>query len=723
MKRYYIWTVIIFLLLSSGCSPATQIPTAVPSEAPTAIPTETEPVVEPTASTIPTETEVPTAAPPTETPIPTATETPLPTATATPELISPDNARELEFVRRLGDGAMRKVALSPDGSKVLVLTSRMMKMYDVENAELIWETETGRVQEEVVFSEAGNRLVTRTRGGSIQRWDAATGAKIGEPLPVIIDTRYISLASSGDYMITTDNFDQTYIWDTHTGEMLDHDEGLAFPFGARGSAVSPDGETYLISGISSKITFYIRLWSTSTSRYLRGLRITGSEVSDFRFSANNLFVTGVGTRVIGGMNGILDLYIWRVEDGKLLDTVEMTLDTTDHIFLGNGETILFSRANGMIYFIKLRIGERYSYGYLYNEIFAHEGAIISLTSSADGTMFASATSEGSVKIWETETGTELQSIQVEGLSLLSRTVEQKHILETFYEEHHDSYTSISPNGKLFAQTASDLRSINILDVTTGEVLQNLKIEIGDYYASPVFSLDGKTIAAALDGSQIIFWDIESGQDTLRINSHQLQPISKLQYSTDGSEIASMSYGELLVWDPASISLAKSLAAFGAFDYSPDGTMIITNSVELGLPVLDAESGRMIVDMPSYHVNDLDISPDSTTVAVGGYNSPLRYEQTNLVYFMDIETRRFNRIIELAGNPAEVVDVKYTPDGETIVCIDAYGNIYVWNVQTGTLLQKFEEVVALPADIFFSPDGRTLMVANGDNTVQFYEIRP
>ncbi|MCJ7623722.1 MAG: hypothetical protein MUO76_09485, partial [Anaerolineaceae bacterium] len=111
------------------------------------------------------------------------------------------------------------------------------------------------------------------------------------------------------------------------------------------------------------------------------------------------------------------------------------------------------------------------------------------------------------------------------------------------------------------------------------------------------------------------------------------------------------------------------------------------------------------------------------VAVGGYNSPLRYQQTNLVYFLDIETRRFNRIIELTGNPAEVVDVKYASDGETVVCIDAYGDIYVWNVQTGILLQKFEEVVVLPADIIFSPDGRTLMVANGDNTVQFYEIRP
>lgn len=717
MKKFYIWTVIIFLLLISGCNPATATPTSVPTA------TETEPVVEPTASMTPTETEVPTTVPPTETPIPTATETPLPTPTATPLVISADNARELAFVRRLGGGAMRKVALSPDGSKVVVLTTLMMKMYDVESGELIWETETGRVQEEIVFSELGTRLITRTRGGSIQRWSTITGAKVDDPLPVITNTRYISLASSGDYMITTDPFDQTYIWDTHTGEMLDHDEGLAFPFGVLDSTVSPDGETYLISGISSKRTFYIRLWRTSTSRYLRGLRITGSKVSDFRFSANNLFVTGVGTRILGGKHGIFDLYIWRVEDGKLLDTVEMTLDTTDHLFLGNGETILFSRANGMIYFIKLRIGERYSYGYLYNEIFAHDGAIISLSSSADGTKFASATSEGSVKIWETETGTELQSIQVEGLSLLSRTVEHKHILDTFYDEHHEANTSLSSDGTRFVQTAPDLRSVNILDVATGEVLQSLKIEIGEYYASPVFSLDMKTIAAVLDGRQIIFWDIETGLDILRITSHQLNQITKLQYSIDSSEIASLSYGELLVWDPASITLAKSLASFGSFDYSPDGTIIVTDNVEIGLPVLDAESGRKIVEMTSYYINDLDISPDSTTVAVAGYRSPQRYQQTNLLYFLNIEIRRFTRFIELAGYPAEVVDVKYAPDGIMVVSIDAYGDIYVWNVRTGTLLQKFEEVVVLPADIIFSPDGRTLMVTNGDNTVQFYEIRP
>jgi WD40 repeat protein len=712
MKRFTLFFLLL-LFLTAGCAPAEITPTA------TAVIEETpEPTQTFTATVEPTSTPTATASP-----LPTVTYTPQPTATSTPEVISAETARGLAFTGRLGGGAMVGIALAPDALNVVVLTTLMLKMYAVESGDLLWEKPSERVFADIAFSDDGSQVIARTRGGTVQRWDAASGEKLGEPLPIVPNTRDIALSGDGAVLVALDNFDETVLWDTTTGDLLQTNNGLAYPFGAMQVAASSDAQTFLNSGIDSKVNYQIRLWDVRRGRFLTGLRGLVGEVYDLQFSPDGQFVTALDTRVSGGLHGMQYLYLWRVSDGMLLDTVDLSLDVSCHTFLGDGATVLAGTADGKVLFANFRFGERYTYGYIRDTVYAHESAVVDLSSNADGTLYASAAADGSVKVWNVASGEEVFSILVEGLSLT--TIEEEWTYEqlSVFARYHYPGMDISPADGLIARTGADLRSIDLIDPNSSEVIRTLKIEIPGYFSSPVFSPNGKTLAAAFDNNRIIFWDVESGNDILRLTTQHIYPISKLQFSPDGTQIASLGNGELFVWNLETISQEHALTAFRTFTYSSDGKLILTDAQEEGVFLIDAGNGKRLGSMATDRVNDLAFSPDNLQIAVAGYRSQVRYEQENLVYFLDVVQQKRIRTIELTGYPAEVMKVAYSPDGSLIISIDRYGSIYIWNAATGTLLQRFEEQAAMPADIRFTPDGRTLMIAGSDNTIQSFEIQP
>ena len=718
MKRF-ILLVSIFLLFLSGCSTSDEAQfTLTPEEqqvTSTSLPaTFTPTVVLPSA---------------TATPVPTLTATPEPSPTALPEIISAENARSIELVSRLGDGAVSDLALSPDGSQVLLLTTRSLQLYDVESGDLIWETPQESVQIQVVYSQDGSEIITSSQGGAVQRWDAASGEPSAELFPAVYNMEDIYLSSYGDYLATRDRADQTFVWDARSGEQLTMNDGLSFPFGVYESAVSPDGNYFLITGVDSKRNFQVQLWRvTNSRRYLRGLWGSAGIVSNLRFQnvLDSQYVTGLGTKVVHGTDAIFDLYIWNAANGDLLDTVDLTNDTTDYQIMGNNENIIAVRADGSI----MKYSFRNNRGFLRDEIKVYDNPIVALSSSEDGSVFTTVDTAGMIKVWDLESLEELQSITIsDDLSLRNLTKAYEYNLDVYEEtsrmvkKSHYAYNSLSPDGTQIVRTAPDLHSVQIVDLASGDVLQDFRIEYGTYYAAPVFSPDGKTIAAALDDGQIIFWDVESGLDILRLTTSNKKQIVQMAYTKDGEEVAALSEGELLFWSPENRAISKSLAGNRIFAFSTDGALIASDNINKGIYLMDGETGKRITMLESEFAYALDFSPDSSLLAVGGYEFRSSiWEYVNVVYFIDLAINRRISAIELPGHAYTVMDVKYSADGSLLVSIDGYGSLFVWNPDTGSLLKKYEGLVVLPADIIFSPDGRKLYISNGDNVFHTLEIR-
>jgi WD40 repeat protein len=162
MRRFL--SLILFAAILVGCAPA-QTPQA---------PTATLQGIK----TRPTSTPLPLSINPL---LPTATlerwtPAPMPTETASASEISANNANNLKLTKELGTGEITQAVISPDNTRLLVLMSGGLRMYDLESGKNLWTVNSPRIYQQVAFTEDGKNFNTMTSGGLMQTWDAAKGS-------------------------------------------------------------------------------------------------------------------------------------------------------------------------------------------------------------------------------------------------------------------------------------------------------------------------------------------------------------------------------------------------------------------------------------------------------------------------------------------------------------------------------------------------------------------
>jgi WD40 repeat protein len=117
--------------------------------------------------------------------------------------------------------------------------------------------------------------------------------------------------------------------------------------------------------------------------------------------------------------------------------------------------------------------------------------IISLTASVDGKLCATGGGEGSVSLWETETGRQLLTVQ-------------GHV------RGRVRAVAISPDGRTLA-SAGDDKTIRLWQVATG--LELLSFSDQPHFINSVaFSPDGKHLAAALHDGSVRIWSAAAGRE-------------------------------------------------------------------------------------------------------------------------------------------------------------------------------------------------------------------
>ncbi len=69
----------------------------------------------------------------------------------------------------------------------------------------------------------------------------------------------------------------------------------------------------------------------------------------------------------------------------------------------------------------------------------------------------------------------------------------------------------------------------------------------------------------------------------------------------------------------------------------------------------------------------------------------------------------------------VDDVAFSPDGKTLALASRSGNVQLWNVATGELLESVKGHSGAVSAVAFSPDGRTLASGSFDQTVRLWNV--
>ena len=314
--------------------------------------------------------------------------------------------------------------------------------------------------------------------------------------------------------------------------------------------------------------------------------------------------------------------------------------------------------------------------------------------------------------------------------------------------------AFSPDGKTLADSGSTYLSstgtyggvLELWNVATGVLTQNLGTAARSSVTSVAFSPDGKTLAdvgytAGTDAALGVLelWSVAGGNQIAMAGAGNF--VSTVAFAPDGKTLAysgSANFGNaglVQIWNVSTQAVAKTIstaeiAFIQSVALSQDGKMLAaigegydtTGTAFNFLEIRSASTGALLASLPTA-ANDLTpslaFSPDGKTLAVGGQNNantPSGPRYSGVLELWNVTSGKLIASLPTAAN-VSVDSVAFSPDGKTLAVGGAsynttalnLGVLELWNVATAKVITS--QVQAASGSIYtsvaFSPDGATL----------------
>lgn len=190
--------------------------------------------------------------------------------------------------------------------------------------------------------------------------------------------------------------------------------------------------------------------------------------------------------------------------------------------------------------------------------------------SPDGTKCALALRDGSIKVCDSKSGTDVCFIKGES-------------------ESYGGMLAFSTDGRLFASNfgRSKEKSVTeIRDAGTGNLVQSLPHDHSD----PMCFSPDNAILAAINGSEIVLWDLHTAEIQRTLKGHS-KPVKAITLSPDGKRLASGGEdGRVILWDWQSgqelLVLDDETQSLDLV-FSPDGKKLAAASNGSGVTIWDS----------------------------------------------------------------------------------------------------------------------------------------
>ena len=315
--------------------------------------------------------------------------------------------------------------------------------------------------------------------------------------------------------------------------------------------------------------------------------------------------------------------------------------------------------------------------------------------SPDGKLLATASVDGTVRLWETDTG------QPYGQPL-------RHEGEVWA-------VAFSPDGKLLVSASRD-KTVRLWDVASGEP-HGQPLQHDTAVGKVAFSPDGKLVAIMSPRSQTAsLWETDTGQLRKRIQ-HPGWYIADVAFSPDGKLLATASADwTAQLWDTAmGKAHGERLHHDGrvlVVTFSPDGRLVTTGSLDQTVRLWEVASGQLY-GQPLRHqwsqARKVMFSPDSKSLAITGLDGTTRIWRTYQPLHTDVVPYQI-------GVQLGAVSV----DGKVGAIISGE-QVYLWDTMTGKTVGDELRHDRWVRAVAFSPDGNLLATGSWDKTVRLWDV--
>jgi WD40 repeat protein len=282
----------------------------------------------------------------------------------------------------------------------------------------------------------------------------------------------------------------------------------------------------------------------------------------------------------------------------------------------------------------------------------HKGPASCVAYSPDSKSIVSGSDDGTLIIWNANTGEEMKKLEVKGSNSIIEGV------------------AYSPNGQ-YIVSGSRGKTLIIWDAHTGKEITSL-IGHTRYIRCVAYSPDGNCIVSGAEDETLIIWDAHTGQEKNKLIG-QSGWIQCVAYSPDSKYIVSGSGdGNLIIWDAHTGKEKNKLIgherSVNCVAYSPDGNCIISGSDDGTLIIWNADTGGEITSLMGHSfIECVTYSPDGNHIVSGSA------DETLIMW----NALTYERIVELKGHTNTVNCVAYSPDGKHIVSGSEDKTLIIW----------------------------------------------
>ncbi|MGE5341681.1 MAG: TIR domain-containing protein [Candidatus Omnitrophota bacterium] len=326
----------------------------------------------------------------------------------------------------------------------------------------------------------------------------------------------------------------------------------------------------------------------------------------------------------------------------------------------------------------------------------HLNRVNCVTFSPDGRILASGSDDNTVRLWNLSSGKEIRVFT-----------------------GHSSWVNcvaFTGDGMGLASGSSD-GTIKLWDVSSGKEVRSF-IGHSGAIKSIVFSHDKNILASGSDDQTIRLWDAGTGR-AIRIFTGHSGAITSIALSSNGKWLVSGSDDKTIrLWDIASgkerWNITGHSGPINSVAFSPDSQTLISGSDDKTIRLWDSETGQELRKFSGHSdaVYSVAFSPDGKSIASISRDNTLRFWKVSVDH----------TIKSLVGHSDGVTAVVYSPDGRTLASSSDDQTVRLWDVASGKEIRTLTGHSDRVSGVGFSPDGKTLASGSMDKTIRLWDIR-
>jgi len=273
-----------------------------------------------------------------------------------------------------------------------------------------------------------------------------------------------------------------------------------------------------------------------------------------------------------------------------------------------------------------------------------------------GVMVASGSKDGTIRLWNVDSGKMVRIIQNAGGEILS--------------------VDISPDGATLA-AGGMFQGPKLWNISTGMPINNLPFEKD--------LRGGGKVAFSPDGS-VLAWSTGGGVDFCNLSTGRIGQLDHvgafpIAFSPKGRFLASGGkHGSVKVWNTATGMPTASMVGHDgvqrlmAVVFSPNGSLLATAGYDPSVKVWDVRTAELQGTIPhELRVHSLAYNPAGTILASGGAESDFGVILRN--------TANGEILTTLAGHDGVILDIAFSPDGKLVVSGSVDKALCIWELTT------------------------------------------